>query len=103
MTAFRCTILSLLLLLPASAQAQVTTETRPFRTVFHIDRNAPAEQVYADIARKAQQACDRQGLDVYKTAEAERACARDLITRVIKATARRDVASLHALQMAAAN
>jgi len=86
-------------LAPSPAMAERAPQGQTVQTNFRFDRNAPAETIYANLARKVQRLCNRPAPSPSYMRKHDAACMaaamNDAVARIGQ-IGRTDVAELHA-------
>ena len=78
-----------------SASAEPFGQHRTFEARFVFNPADPAEKIYADIKRTAENLCEAPGSRPLSLLRLERQCTADLLDAVIARMARKDVVAIH--------
>lgn len=78
-----------------SASAEPAGQHRTFEARFVFNPDDPAEKIYADIKRTAENLCEAPGPRPLSLLRLERQCTADLLDAVVERMSRKDVVAIH--------
>ena len=78
-----------------SASAEPDGQQRTFEARFVFNPDDPAEKIYADIKRTAENLCEAPGPRPLTLLRLERQCTADLVDAVVERVSRKDIADIH--------
>lgn len=80
---------------PKASADPVNTNVRTVTAAFAYNPSAPVEEIYADLARTAEQACTTPGPRPMSLRKLDTQCAADLLSKAVERIGRTDIAALH--------
>ncbi len=80
---------------PKAFADPVNTSVRTFTAPFAYNPEAPAAEIYADLARTAHQVCTTPGPRPLSLRKVDEQCATDLLAKAVERIGRTDIAALH--------
>lgn len=88
-------MMSIPLAAPKAFADPVNTNMRTFKTAFAYNPAAPVDEIYADLARIADQACKTPGPRPLSLRKVDEQCAADLLAKAVQRIGRTDIAAMH--------